>query len=251
MTNEQEHKHFDNNKLTSDIKQFGWTVLLMPSSDYLPSFAYTVGLWKNYKHPELTSFGLTTKTLHLILNDAGEKIKAGEKFDVGQTYNCFFKKSKTEFIQVDNKNIGDYFGKAINFYNTKEFPVLQLVWTDRANNFPWEKDYEEEFKYRQPLLDRNAIFKFREAENLATFTTRQWLELNKPILRVIHDSEGDWQFLTGDQMPEDIKIVALEQLILKDKTLNDVFNLDYGESAEREFLGGKWTRTKMEDDDHG
>jgi hypothetical protein len=73
------------------------------------------------------------------------------------------------------------------------------------------------------------------------------LEFHKPILRVIHDSEGDWQFLTGDQMPEDIKIVALEQIILKDKTLNDVFNLDYGESAEREFVGGKWTREKMVD----
>ncbi|CAN5248892.1 hypothetical protein BH11BAC5_BH11BAC5_08500 [soil metagenome] len=247
MSDEKEHKHFDSHKLISDIKQFGLTVLLMPASDYLPSFAYTVGLWETYKHPELISFGLTTKTLHLILNDAGAMIKSGEKFNIGQTYHCFFKKSKTEFIQVDYENIRDYFGNAINFYESKDFPALQLVWTDRANNFPWEKDYEEEFKYRQPLLDRNANFKFREAQNLATFTTRQWLELHKPILRVIHDSEGDWQFLTGDQMPEDIKIVALEQIILKDKTLNDVFNLDYGESAEREFVGGKWTREKMVD----
>jgi hypothetical protein len=38
----------------------------------------------------------------------------------------------------------------------------------------------------------------------------------------------------------------LEQITLKDKTLNEVFNLDYGEEAEREFIGGQWTRTKTE-----
>ncbi len=96
------------------------------------------------------------------------------------------------------------------------------------------------------MLDRNADFKFREAKNLATFTTRQWIEQRKPILRVIHDSDGDWQFLTRDQMPDDIKIVGLEQLVLRDKTLNEVFDLEYGEEAERDFVGGKWTRNKVE-----
>jgi len=54
--------------------------------------------------------------------------------------------------------------------------------------------------------------------------------------------------LTGDQLPGDIKIVSLEKLVLRDKTLNDVFNLDYGEEAEREFIGGEWTRSKIEND---
>ena len=102
------------------------------------------------------------------------------------------------------------------------------------------------FLHTQPLLDRNAEFKFREAKNLATFTTRQWLELRKLILRVYHDHDGDWQFLTGDQMPEDIKIVALEQLVLRDKTLNEVFDLDYGEAADRDSIGGRWTRSKVD-----
>jgi hypothetical protein len=83
-----------------------------------------------------------------------------------------------------------------------------------------------------------------ESKNLGIFTTRQWLELNKPILRVIHDTDGDWQFLTGDQMPDDIRIVALEQMTKRDKTLNNVFNLDYGEEAERKSIDGEWVRKK-------
>jgi hypothetical protein len=50
-------------------------------------------------------------------------------------------------------------------------------------------------------------------------------------------------------MPDDIKIVALEQLVLRDKTLNEVFDLEYGEEAEREVIGGQWTRNKVEYDD--
>ena len=81
---------------------------------------------------------------------------------------------------------------------------------------------------------------------MTTFTTRQWLELKKPITHVVHDEDGDWQFLTGDQLLEDAIIVALEQLILRDKTLNEVFDLEYGEEAKRDLIGGKWTRTKVE-----
>ena len=56
-------------------------------------------------------------------------------------------------------------------------------------------------------------------------------------------------FLTGDQMHEDAKIVALEEMLLKDKTLNEVFNLDFGELAERDFINGHWTRMETQDDD--
>lgn len=185
MNSQQEYTSIDN-KILKDIQTYGWAVMLIEATNYLPSFAYTVGL--------------------------------------------------------DPRNIKDYFGYAIWYNETTDFPALQLVWTDRYDRYPWDAEFEEEYRYRQPLIDRNAEFKFREEKNLAIFTTRQWIEEKKPILRVIHEEDGDWQFLTGDQMPEDIKIVALEQMTLRDTTLNDLFNLDYGESADRNFVGDKWMR---------
>ncbi len=249
MPTGHEHNCLDEKEFSADIEKFGWTVSLFDSTEYLPSFAYTVGLWKNYNHPEIISFGLTTRTLHLILNVAGEIVKAGQRIEVDKNYDDFFENSDTQFLKVDSRNISDYFGFAINYYQTTDFPAMQLVWTDRKNKFPWDKDYEEEFEHRQPLLDRNADFKFREAKNLGIFTTRQWLELRKPIIRVVHDHEGDWQFLTGDQNLADARIVALEQMLIKDKTLNDVFNLDYGEAANRAYIGGHWTRSKTDNDE--
>jgi hypothetical protein len=222
--------------------------MVNPTS-YLPSFSYSIGLWQTFKHPEIICFGLPSDLGHAIINDVAKIIKNGERIEVGKNYNNIFNDSRAEFLNVAPGNVSDYFKAAINYYSNNNFPALQLVWTDRNNLFPWEEGFEEVFTYKQPLLDRNADFKFREPKNLATFTTRQWLELGEPILRVVHDSDGDWQFLTGGQMPEDIRLVALEQLIFKDITLNEVFNLNYGEEAERDFAGGAWSRGKVENGD--
>jgi hypothetical protein len=50
MTTDNEHNCINETKLSADIEKFGWAVLLLEATDYLPSFAYTVGLWKNYNH---------------------------------------------------------------------------------------------------------------------------------------------------------------------------------------------------------
>ena len=244
---EYEHNSSVDKEILTDIENVGWTVILIEATDYLPSFAYTIGLWKNYRHPELISFGLTIKTLHQIINNAGEIVKSGQEIIAGKTYDNFFNNSKTEFVKVDPRNIVNYLGFGIDYYKTIDIPAMQLVWTDRNDKFPWETDFEEEFIYKQPLLDRNADFKFREAKNLAIFTTSHFLEQNKPILTVIHDHDGDWQFLTGDSIEGNTKLVALEQMTIRDKTLNEIFDLDYGEEAEREFVGGSWTRNKLEE----
>lgn len=253
MDKNNEHKCIDPNELLvqtrSNIEKFGLQVIMVNATDYLPSFVYSVGLYRTYQHPEIICFGLPNDLAHAIINDVADLIKKGEQIKSSRNYDTIFKNSRAAFLEVDERNIDDYFASAINFYDTIKFPALQLVWTDRNDKFPWEENFEDKFLYDQPLLDRNADFKFREAKNLGIFTTRQWLELDKPILRVVHDDDGDWQFLTGDQMPEDIKLVALEQMINRDRTLNEVFNLDYGYSAEREFIGGEWTKTKEEYDD--
>ena len=246
---DQFHNCRDEEKTESNIEKYGLTVIVLKATDYLPAFAYSIGLWKTFKHPEIICFGLTTKTLQVLINDVAELVKQGTIINANKKYNDFLENSDTQFVNVNPSYYTHYFGTAINYYNSEQFPALQFVWTDRNNKFPWDNDFEEEFKYRQPLLDRNIDFKFREEKNLGIFTTIQWLELAKPILRVVHDEDGDWQFLTGDQIPEDIKLVALEQMTLRDKTLNEIFDLDYNEEAEREFVGAKWTRARTQDDD--
>ena len=37
-------------------------------------------------------------------------------------------------------------------------------------------------------------------------------------------------------------------MILRDDTLNELFDLEYGEKAERDFIGDKWRRNKFENE---
>jgi hypothetical protein len=251
MDTEKEHKCISTDELLiqtkANIDKFGLQVILLNGSAYLPSFAYSIGLFETYKQPEIICFGLPGKLSLEIINDVAELIRNGEAIKTYTNNDNIFRDSRAEFLPVDDRNIAEYFGAALNYYGNIKFPAVQLVWTDRNDKFPWEDNFEETLLHKQPLLDRNAEFKFREAKNLAIFTTRQWLDLGKPILRVVHDIDGDWQFLTGDQMPEDSRLVALEEMVIRDKTLNEVFDLDYGYSMDRDFIGGVWTITKLED----
>ncbi|WP_293946979.1 MULTISPECIES: DUF4262 domain-containing protein [unclassified Sphingobacterium] len=229
----------------ANVEKFGLEVINVVASNYLPSFSYSIGLTQTYQHPEIICIGLSMKLAHIIINDVADLIKHGQGIESNKVYTNIFNNSKAMFLNVDPRNIADYFGNGLNYYRGKEFDALQLIWTDHNDKFPWEEGFEEEFLYAQPLLDRNADFKFYESKNMTAFTTRQWLEESKPILRVVHDHDGDWQFLTEDQMSDDIRIVALEELIKRDHSLNDLFDLDYGEEAERKTIAEKWTRSSL------
>lgn len=220
-------------------------MIMIPQTDYLPSFAYTVGLWKSYKHPELITLGMPIDILHTVLNTvAFEGVKKGKSIEIGKNYRGVLEKHPVQFLTVGKRNIPDYFGQAINYYQTADFPVLQLIWPDDKGVFPYETNFREDLIYLQPLLDRNADFKFREDKLRPVFTTSAWLESQEPIVDVIHDKEGYWFFLPLGE--PDWKMVPLEELVKADPTLNDVFNLDYGESANREFIGGQWQRDVYE-----
>lgn len=245
MTDHESHNLEAEENIKRIVKEHGWFVAKFPATDYLPSFCYTIGLWKTYKHPELISFGLTLGTLSSVLNIGGNLVKNGHQIMSNRKSDAFFENGKAFLLEVDPRNIKDYFGYGL-WYNEGSFPAVQIVWPDRIGNFPWEDNYDEEFQYRQPLTDRNYDFKFREPKDLAVFTNRHYLESDKPINYVCHDIEGDWQFITDDETTdEDARIVCLENMVIKDPTLNNVFDLNYGEYAERESPKDLWIRRKM------
>jgi hypothetical protein len=228
--------------VTRNIEQFGLSIMLVEGTDYLPACAYTVGLFESFKHPELITFGLSANTLQEVLNVGGEFVKQGQVLRPETVYPEFFEGVDATMVPVDPRNIPDYFGYAIWYHKTVEFPCLQLVWTDRKGRYPWEAGFDKHLQALQPLLDRNADFKFKERRDLTVFTTRQHLDQHKPILRVVHDRDGDWQFMTGDQRPEDGRVIRLDDMIKRDDSLNELFSLDYGEWAERVSPGAPWVR---------
>jgi hypothetical protein len=90
-------------------------------------------------------------------------------------------------------------------------------------------------------------FKFKDAENKACFTCNHVLNRERPILYVSHDSEGDWQFLCGqeDHTEEDAKIISLKQATELDQTINDLYEMPVGFGAERKTVKDKWVPFRL------
>lgn len=60
-------------------------------------------------------------------------------------------------------------------------------------------------------------------------------------MRVIHEENGSWQFLCHTTYDvADLKVVALEEIVKRDSTVNGLFQLNYGWHALREAVGEKW-----------
>lgn len=169
MTTGQEHKEHDKlaeKRIIEDVEKFGWYVALFEPTENEPSFAYTIGLWKTYGHPEIISFGLTTKTLHEILNNAGKKVKEGNNLTTEQDNLDIFEIVPAQFIAVDKNRISDYFGYCMQFNDYKDFPALQLVWTDRQGRFPWQPEFEREFDDRQIILNSGYEEEIKKSKQL-------------------------------------------------------------------------------------
>ena len=234
---EDTHAHHDSltkERIISDVKQYGWHVGWLTNSNYVPDYAMTIGLYKSFGHPEIIIFGLKPEVMHHILNDVGSKIKDGEFFKPNQDYKDLLNNYSVRFVEVLKDYYDQYLGYC-NWFNGKtlEYPCLQLVWPDFSGHYPWEEEFNESWYRMQPLLNRDPGFKFLEKPNWCVYTTQSVVD-GKPILRVYHNLDGEWQF-HHEEYPNasDGRLVPIKSLVDKDAALNDLIHLEKGQYAER------------------
>jgi hypothetical protein len=73
------------------------------------------------------------------------------------------------------------------------------------------------------------------------FTSRQIINDRLPILYVIYDNDGDWQFLSSHEKDEsDGRVVSYEEIKTLDETLIDLSWLVEGMEARRWNLSSEW-----------
>ena len=234
-------------RILRDVAEHGFHVALFNGDGYSPGFAYTIGLFKTYGYPELICFGLGLELLHSVLWSGKELLDQQNPPNLATGHPDFLEGFDVCLLKVDSACYPDYFGYAGWFYDNWDFPALQIVWPDKQALFPWQDGFNPNWQFSQPLLDRNIDFKFREKCDLAVFTTRQVLE-GLPILRVSHETDGDWQFLcTTTTDVADLKIVGLEELTKLDPSLNQLYQLKYGWCAWRETPESAWTTWEQEE----
>ena len=78
--------------------------------------------------------------------------------------------------------------------------------------------------------------------NIYVFTTKAVLRKGQPILRVIHDTQGDWQFLSDEfyLKEDDAMLVSLGEILDYDRTVSEIISIPKGKQAIRESKGEAW-----------
>ncbi|WP_040770302.1 hypothetical protein [Novipirellula maiorica] len=84
---------------------------------------------------------------------------------------------------------------------------------------------------------------FGDPENTAAITLTRIMDGSQPILYVVHDEDGDWQFLDGgDVSEEDAATVSLKNISKRDPSIMSLADLPVGWAAERPAVDKEWER---------
>ena len=101
--------------------------------------------------------------------------------------------------------------------------------------------------------EKKPEWRFPVGPDTAVYTTSFVLD-GKPVTYVSHDADGDWQFFSDDEAPDQMavaKIVGLGQMIERDPTLVGLATMPRGFGATRSAVGEQWKGFKLDDTDEG
>jgi len=139
-------------KLLSDIDRVGWHVVMIPEEDGTPGWSFSVGLFKSFNHPEVVVFGLPLELSEQVINGIGADIQKGKTFESGQEYPEILDGVLCTFRPVVRRWYRPFLGYAGWYYRGPEFPVLQCIWPDKQQHYPWHPKFKKAWLGAQPLL---------------------------------------------------------------------------------------------------
>ena len=163
-------------RVRSDIETYGWHVAKIAGDDKAPPWAFTIGLEHSFEHPEVLVIGMELELLHGLLNQIGEQVKRGRRFQAGERPEGVLERHPPAFRLALPRWHGAFVGNAAWFYREQNFRVLQCFWPDADGHLPWDEAFDPAWRGRQPLL-------FLDDESEA---------LGEPLARVLHE-EGALQ----------------------------------------------------------
>lgn len=113
------------------------------------SFSFTTGLWKTLNFPEIITFGLPREACAALFSDVFDQIKNGVDLSFDQHLH-HMGNLPIVLTPARRETNNAYLLTAKWFYETDDFPVIQLLWPDPEGRFPWEARFDPRFADHQP-----------------------------------------------------------------------------------------------------
>ena len=145
------------------IREHGWFRTGVFGDDEGPGFSFTTGFWVSVTQPEVIIFNMKEDIAHDVFWDLYRDAQSGKALPVGKRTDAVFANLPAYVFPVAKKHYRDFLGWSRWFYGGDDFPCLQLVWPDQAGRFPWEPEFDIEFKVDQPdLTERGWVNEIKD-----------------------------------------------------------------------------------------
>jgi hypothetical protein len=140
--------------LRETIRRYGWAVQAVFGNDERrrPPLSYTVGLW-GFGHPELVVFGIHERHAQTLLNELGERVRAGEVLQAGDEVVSQLLRPNPQLRLLPLPNAADVTLDVQRTYGTpggQAIPALQVCWADIDGTYPWEPGFRYP-RWLQPM----------------------------------------------------------------------------------------------------
>ncbi|WP_327041264.1 DUF4262 domain-containing protein [Micromonospora ureilytica] len=240
------------------VREYGWGVTGVLGLT-TPDWAYSIGLWHSYGSVEVCVLGIPQQRAMEIVNTVGRLIRDGQPLTPGRRLTGVIDGHELALAPVHGSWYGQLFGAAIDCYQRPPFPVVQLLWPDKADRYPGGPEFEDGAHEIQPSLwlpmDEHPRSMWTEPTppwmypNLdpcqVVFTLKRIMDGGRPVNRVVHDHDGSWQFLDGDAMEQpDVTTAHLVHLVAH-HDVGQLLDLPAGWRAWRQ-RDGSWLRWTVE-----
>jgi len=139
-------------KALEGIESYGCHVIHVLEERDEPPFSYSVGVQKTSASPEVIVIGLKRPIAHFVINEYNQRVRAGERFVPGAQYMGFLEGFPVQFERVSKKYFDEYLGWNKWLYRGSDFDVLQIVYPDTDDIWPWDS-LSTWFRRRQPILN--------------------------------------------------------------------------------------------------
>jgi hypothetical protein len=138
--------------ILSQVSSRGWAVPGVLGDGDSPPWAYSVGLWASYGHPDLAAFGRPLGELAAIIRPLCTRAADDDGFAVGDEISDVFPARLAIRDVHDSWRMTSMFVASDQFHGYIRPPIRQVVWTDSDGNYPWDMRYEPGLADAQPML---------------------------------------------------------------------------------------------------
>ena len=238
-------------KVRADVARFGWHVAkVFDSQQTLPPFAYSIG-FERMNHPEVTIFGLNNdlEVMHQVLNDIGERIRQGERFEHGMTKEGILPGCVCSFARLPKSAYDSHIGQAVSFHGSRDFRAVQCLWPAPSLHMPWDPKVSLAMLERQPVFLRpdagpvDPPWRFEQPQAWFVWISPEFARGEQP-LRAVNRSGDEWEFRTDPSSPRESLIKAtLGYVVDRDPGIDAVAMLETGQRSDRLAVGMPWVAT--------